>query len=120
MTGSKRASAQSALLPEGLVLGVEQLATVRELLRQHLPGVEVRAFGSRARGSPKPTSDLDLMVFSTKPLAPRTWALLADAFAESDLPFKVDLVDASTTTPSFRTLALAESVVVQHAAPADA
>jgi hypothetical protein len=41
---------------------------------------------------------------------------LADAFAESDLPFKVDLVDASTATPSFRTRVLAESLIVQHAA----
>jgi uncharacterized protein len=98
-----------------LVLSVNHLATVRELLQHHLPGVEVRAFGSRAGGHPKPASDLDLMVLSDEPLEPRRYALLADAFAESDLPFKVDVIDASTTTPSFRADALAESIVVQTA-----
>jgi uncharacterized protein len=116
VTPSNRAPAGRAL--HRLVLSVDQLATVRELLRQHLPGVEVRAFGSRAGGQPKPASDLDLMVVSEKPLAPRSYALLTDAFAESDLPFKVDVIDASTATPSFRAQALAESILVQPAAPA--
>jgi uncharacterized protein len=104
------------LLHRGLILSTNHLATVQELLRHHLPGVEVRGFGSRAGGHPKPASDLDLMVFSEKPLEPRSYALLGDAFAESDLPFKVDVIDARTTTPSFRAQALAESVVVQSAA----
>jgi uncharacterized protein len=91
------------------------LALVRELLHRYLPGVEVRAFGSRAGGDPKPASDLDLIIVSAQPLAPRMHALLADAFAESDLPFKVDVVDASTADPAFRARALAESVVVQQA-----
>jgi uncharacterized protein len=98
-----------------LVLSANHLAKVRELLQHHLPGVEVRAFGSRAGGHPKPASDLDLMVFSERPLEPRRFALLADAFAESDLPFKVDVVDASMATASFRAHALAESIVVQPA-----
>jgi predicted nucleotidyltransferase len=97
-----------------LVVSADQLAQVRELLQRYLPGVEVRAFGSRARGNPKPASDLDLMVFSGQPLDSRRHALLTDAFAESDLPFKVDIVDANTVPPSFRARALAESLVVQH------
>jgi uncharacterized protein len=113
MTPSNGAQAGRSL--PGLILSTNHLATVRELLRHHLPGVEVRAFGSRAGGHPKPASDLDLMVFSEKPLEPRRYALLADAFAESDLPFNVDVIDASTTTPSFRSRALAESIVVQPA-----
>lgn len=116
MTPSSGAAAGRAL--HHLVLSAHQLATDRELLRRHLPGVEVRAFGSRAGGQPKPASDLDLLVVSQKPLAPRSHALLADAFAESDLPFKVDVIDASTATPSFRAQALAESILVQPAAPA--
>ena len=92
------------------------LTEVRELLHRHLPGVEVRAFGSRAQGSAKPASDLDLMIFPQSPLDARRHALLADAFAESDLPFKVDVVDASSVDPSFRARALAGSIVLQRAA----
>jgi hypothetical protein len=48
-------------------------------------------------------------------LEPRICALLEDEFAEADLPFKVDVVDASLATPSFRAQALAQSVIVQAA-----
>jgi predicted nucleotidyltransferase len=99
-----------------LIVSAKQLAEVQALLREYLPGLEVRAFGSRAGGHPKPASDLDLMVVSEKPVGPRTLALLADAFAESDLPFTVDLIDASTASASFRARALAGSIVVQPAA----
>lgn len=101
-----------------LVLSGPQLEELRELLRRHLPGVEVRAFGSRAGGHPKPASDLDLLICSARPLEARCLALLADAFAESDLPFKVDMVDARLAAHSFRERALAESIVVQSAVAA--
>jgi hypothetical protein len=48
MTPSKGAPAGRSL--PGLILSANHLATVRELLQHHLPGVEVRAFGSRAGG----------------------------------------------------------------------
>lgn len=116
MTRESRAPAARALGPRDLILSAKQLGEVQELLRQYLPGLEVRAFGSRAGGHPKPASDLDLMVLSDRPLEPIQSALLADAFAESDLPFKVDIIDAGSATPSFRARALAGSIVVQPAA----
>lgn len=99
--------------PGRLVLGSAELASVRSFLQRYLPGVEVRAFGSRARGSAKRASDLDLLVMCDEPLSSRAHALLADAFAESDLPFKVDVVDASTAAPSFLEQILEPSIVIQ-------
>lgn len=99
--------------PRQLVLGSAELAGVCALLQRYVPGVEVRAFGSRARGSAKHASDLDLLVMCDEPLSPRAHALLADAFAESDLPFKVDVIDASTVAPAFLQQILEPSIVIQ-------
>jgi len=99
--------------PVRLALSSVELATVRSLLQRYLPGLEVRAFGSRARGSAKPSSDLDLLIISEAPLSPRSLALLADEFAESDLPFKVDVVESCTAAPAFLQQILDRSIAVQ-------
>jgi predicted nucleotidyltransferase len=72
---------------------------VREILRAHVPHLQVRVFGSRAGGTPKPFSDLDLLILTQTPLDVRRSALLAEAFTESDLPFKVDVLDGGTIDP---------------------
>jgi type I restriction enzyme S subunit len=87
---------------------------VRALLQRHLPGREVWAFGSRAKGAAKPFSDLDLAILGNEPLTLSTLADLANDFSESDLPFKVDIVDWATTRDSFRKVIEAERVVLQH------
>lgn len=69
------------------------LSQVRDILRACVPECEVWAFGSRVSGGAKQFSDLDLAVVSTAPLPVRRLAVLANAFAESDLPIKVDVVD---------------------------
>jgi type I restriction enzyme S subunit len=87
---------------------------VRDILQQHVPHLEVRAFGSRAGEKPKPFSDLDLMVLTRQPIDVRRWALLAEAFSESDLPFKVDVLDSSAIPSSFRERLLRGSIIVQQ------
>lgn len=100
----------------GLDVSETQLAIVRGILRRYVPAIEVRAFGSRVQGTAKPFSDLDLVVVSDLTLPARLSALIADAFAESELPFRVDLLDANVMAPGFRESALASSVIVQAAA----
>jgi predicted nucleotidyltransferase len=80
----------------------DHLAEVCRILRMHAPGRTVRAFGSRVQGTAKPFSDLDLAIMGTEPLDFRTYAALKDAFAESNLPFRVDVVDWATTSDTFR------------------
>ena len=85
-----------------LDLAPAHLAEVRRLLQLHVPGRVVRAFGSRVQGTAKPFSDLDLAVMGDTPLDFRTLAALKDAFAESDIPFRVDVVDWAATGEAFR------------------
>jgi type I restriction enzyme S subunit len=77
-----------------LALEAQHRRIVQEVLAAHLPtGFSVRVFGSRAKGKPKPYSDLDLAVKGDEPLTLAELGDLGDAFSESDLPFKVDVVD---------------------------
>ncbi len=85
-----------------LVLTPAELAIVRELLLRHVPHREVWAFGSRVKGTTKPFADLDLAILGDTALPPGTLASLAEDFTESDLPFKVDLLDWATTDAAFR------------------
>jgi predicted nucleotidyltransferase len=79
---------------EKIDLEPAHLALVSNILRAHLPaGARVFVFGSRALARTKPYSDLDLLIDAGRPLSLDDTAVLAEAFSESDLPFKVDLAD---------------------------
>jgi predicted nucleotidyltransferase len=73
------------------------LDIVRAILRRHVPDREVVAFGSRATWTAKEFSDLDLAVMGDEPVPHRVLGAMADHFDESDLPFKVDIVEWATT-----------------------
>ena len=46
------------------------------------------------------------------PLPLETSGALRDDFSESDLPFKVDIVEWAKTAPAFRTIIMAHKVVL--------
>lgn len=79
----------------------EQLAWLRQILQEHLPETRVLAFGSRVTGTARPTSDLDLALVTDEALDLAAMASLREAFAESDLPMRVDLVDRSVISAGF-------------------
>ena len=70
-----------------------QLRAIKDILARHLSGAEVRAFGSRVSGKPKPYSDLDLAVLAPQKLDATRLEETRESFAESDLPFRVDILD---------------------------
>jgi type I restriction enzyme S subunit len=92
----------------------EHWEIVRRILRRHVPGHDVWAFGSRATRTAKPYSDLDLAIVTDRPLPLGLSAALAEAFSESDLPWKVDIVDWATTDEALRRIIENGKVVVQR------
>ena len=85
-----------------LALSGEELSVVKAILRAHLPNsVTVHVFGSRAVGQPKAWSDLDLLLEAAAPVPLSTIATLTEAFEESELPWKVDIVDRRTISEGF-------------------
>ncbi len=88
------------------------LKTVQHILQEHVPELEVRAFGSRVSWTARETSDLDLALMTTEPLDLLCVAEMREAFDESDLPFRVDLVDWASTSENFRKVIEREYVTI--------
>jgi len=85
-----------------------ELNRLKTILRKHLPNQPVYLFGSRATPTIKPYSDIDLAIMSNTPIPTMTMALLKNELAQSDLPYKVDLVDWASTDEAFK------SIIQQH------
>ncbi len=94
---------------------------VHRILRTHLPsGIRVSAFGSRATGRGlEPHSDLDLLIDSPAGLPLVTIAELREAFAESDLPFAIDLPERCDASPEFLLRIENEGTVELNSLPAE-
>ncbi|MBF0491209.1 MAG: nucleotidyltransferase domain-containing protein [Deltaproteobacteria bacterium] len=78
------------------------LKTIQNILKTRLPQAEVRAFGSRVMGTAKPYSDLDLVILDSQKLGLNTLATLKEAFQESNIPIRVDVLDWNAISPEFR------------------
>ena len=83
---------------------------IRDIIFQFINPNEYKVFifGSRATGKARKFSDYDIGIEGKKPIAWETMALVKEMFEESDLPFKVDLVDFSLVSDKFRETALSK------------
>ena len=97
-----------------LDIAPEHLAIVQAVLKKNVPQRIVWAFGSRVKGTAKPYSDLDLAVVGDTPLSWVELAGLADDFSNSDLPWKVDIVDWANTSEEFRQIISAGKIEIQR------
>ena len=82
----------------------DELALLKAILIKHLPNQTIWLFGSRATAQIKPYSDIDLAIITTVPISSDVLALLESELAESDLSYKVDLVDWSRIDESFKSI----------------
>ncbi|MFT9400731.1 nucleotidyltransferase family protein [Acetobacter sp.] len=96
-----------------LALTPEEKLTVTTLLKEFVPDKEVWVFGSRAKGTAKPYSDLDLAVIGEDPLPLLVRVGLEEAFSSSLLPWKVDVLDWAITDVVFRDLIQKDHIVIQ-------
>jgi predicted nucleotidyltransferase len=70
------------------------LRTIRKILEEFEYVQEAYVFGSRAMGTHRPGSDLDLVIKND--VDPNDLIGLHAAFEESDLPFRVDVIGYKT------------------------
>ncbi len=88
---------------------------IREILKKHIPNYEVRVFGSRLKGTAKKYSDLDLVIAGETKLPKKILYLLREEFQESDLPFRVEIMDWQTISDEFRKTIGRQYEVIQRA-----
>jgi predicted nucleotidyltransferase len=86
------------------------------ILGFYIPEMEVWAFGSRVKGTAKSYSDLDLLVIGEEKMSINRMGELIEAFQESDLPFRVDLLDWHRISPEFRKVIEQKYAIIQRAA----
>ena len=91
----------------------QDLKIVCEILKTYASDYSVWAFGSRVKGHAKKYSDLDLVIMTQQPLSFSKMAILKEAFDESDLPIRVDVVDWAETSDAFRKIIEQEKIVIQ-------
>jgi len=89
------------------------------ILAANLPhDAKVWVFGSRATGRARRYSDLDLAIDAGRPVTLDELAQLAEAFRESDLPYKVDIVDWQSIDDRFRQIIKVERARLDGTVPA--
>ena len=105
------------LFSSTIVLDLPQkyLEQVKTLLRTHVPHAEVWAYGSRVSGGGHVASDLDLVLRNPQNLQEECSTLdeLKEAFSESNLPIRVDIMDWTRIPESFHREIERAHVVVQ-------
>ncbi|MCF6093417.1 nucleotidyltransferase domain-containing protein [Microaerobacter geothermalis] len=77
------------------------LNQVKEILSKHLHHLPVRVylFGSWAKNEEKRSSDIDIAIWYKQPLPENTLFKIREAFEESAIPYKVDVVDLVEAAP---------------------
>ena len=106
--------------PLRINLPADHRRLVLDILRTHLPQhTRTWVFGSRATGRARRYSDLDLAIDAGRRLTLDEIARLAEAFGDSDLPYKVDLVDWHKIDDRWRQTITAESAALVATASSD-
>lgn len=95
-------------------MSAQELTLVQSTLAKWLPMHDVRMFGSCARGIPKPYSDLDLVIMGDTLVPLNTLGQLKEDFANSELPWRVDVIDWASTSPEFRAHIEADYLPLPH------
>lgn len=83
---------------------------VKETVSKYLPkGYQVFVFGSRAKGQARRWSDVDVGILGGERVPLSALGLINEELENSDIPFKVDVVDFSRVSKGFREEALKEA-----------
>jgi len=90
------------------------LELLRDIVRDLFKGEDVTGilFGSRARGDYLQTSDVDVGILPTGEVNKGKIALFRERIENSNIPYKVDIVDLSRASKEFTDNVLEEGVII--------
>ena len=76
---------------------------ITSTIHQYLPDTtKIYLFGSCAMGTNKPNSDIDILLDTGNPIDLTIISKINNDFEESDLPYRIDLVDSALTSSNFK------------------
>ncbi|MEX2438094.1 MAG: nucleotidyltransferase domain-containing protein [Candidatus Babeliales bacterium] len=73
-----------------------------KIIQALLPEVQIYLFGSRARGSHQPRSDIDIALDAGEPIDRLRLAEIRTVLEGTTIPYKIDVVDIHTVSDSMR------------------
>lgn len=79
-------------------------ALIQNTVSRLCPGSSIYGFGSRMIGNPTSYSDFDVAIDAGGPIPLSQLLQIEEIIAESDMPFRVDIVDLHRVSPEFRSL----------------
>ncbi|MCX7114516.1 MAG: nucleotidyltransferase domain-containing protein [Gammaproteobacteria bacterium] len=82
----------------------KDLQTIKTILKHFIPNTPVWVFGSRITAHAKPYSDLDMVIKGKDLIPQQVYYQIKDALEESDLPFRVDVLDWHRISPAFQNI----------------
>lgn len=100
-------------LCQRVAISAEQMLFLLNVIRESIPDTTVWAFGSRITDKYRPMSDLDLAVLCDKKTARKNLPWLNEALIESDLPFKVQVLDYNRLPQNMQDI-IKQQYVVLH------
>ena len=95
----------------------QELAVIKQILKTHVPLCQVKAFGSRVTDTAKDYSDLDLVVTGESKIDRGILVRLKEAFEESKLPFRVDVLDGHAVSEGFKNVIESGCEIIQEGNP---
>ena len=75
---------------------------LKSILQKTVPGKDIRVFGSRVKGTARESSDIDLVLFDAQPLPKPVFTRLYFDIQDSDLPFRVDIIEWCRVSAHFK------------------
>ncbi|KAA6405077.1 nucleotidyltransferase family protein [Candidatus Tokpelaia sp.] len=97
-----------------LAVRPEHRLIICAVLRAVLPEeAAVYVFGSRAGGTLKKAADLDLAIDAGRKLTLQEEIALSEKFEDSDLPYKVDIVDLCAVSAAFAKIIRTHNILLR-------
>lgn len=88
-------------------------ALIIRVLVALLPNVKIYLFGSRARGTNRETSDIDLALDLGREMTLRELSLARNVLGELYIPQKIDVVDLNSVSQDLKNTILSEGILWQ-------
>jgi uncharacterized protein len=73
--------------------------------------IKVYLFGSRAAGTARRTSDVDIALWPMEAIPSHFFSDLRELVEESTIPYTVDIIDLSQTDPGFRQKIIEKGII---------
>lgn len=94
-------------------LSADDLQIIKAILSKYVPNCKIMIFGSRVNGHAKPYSDIDIAIEGSQEIVREIKTELQFAFEESDLPYRVDIVDWHGISNEFRKIILDKFEIIK-------